>query len=84
MSKRAARTAGKKPPINPMSKEKPRDIAMMDGERAKENASSEKEPKFKVEIVKNCNSDASPSPSNPPDKDKPKDSPKNAIRMLHR
>jgi hypothetical protein len=53
MSKRAARTAGKKPPMSPMSKENPSDVAMMEGERAKENASSEKEPKFKVEIVKN-------------------------------
>jgi hypothetical protein len=67
-----------------MSKEKLRDIAIMDGERAKENASSEKEPKFKVEIVKNWSSDASANPSSPPDSDKTNDSPKNAIRMLRR
>ena len=67
-----------------MSKENPSDVAMMDGERAKENASSEKEPKFKVEIVKNWSSEASVKPSSPPDKDKTNDSPKNAIRMLRR
>ena len=84
MSKRAARTAGKKPPMSPMSKEKPRDVAMMDGERAKEKANSEKEPKFNVEIVKNWSTEASANPRSPPDKDKTNDSPKNAIRMLRR
>jgi hypothetical protein len=67
-----------------MSNEKPRDVTMMDGERAKEKASSEKEPKFNVEIVKNWSSDASANPSSPPDSDKTNDSPKNAIRMLRR
>ena len=31
---------------------------MMDGERAKEKANSEKEPKFNVEIVKNWSTEA--------------------------
>lgn len=84
ISKRAARTAGKKPPISPMSREKPSDVAMIDGEMAKEKASSEKEPKFKVEIVKNCSSEARAKPSSPPEKDKTNDSAKNAIRMLRR
>src|SRR5262249_9339081 len=77
--KRAARTAGKKPPTSPMSNEKPRDVTMMDRERAKEKASSEKGPKFKVEIVKNWRSEASANPSSPPDSDNTNDSPKNAI-----
>ena len=84
ISKRAALTAGKNPPMSPMSKEKPRDVAMMDGERAKEKANSEKEPKFKVEIVKNWRIEARATPSSPPDKDKTNDSHKNAIRMLRR
>ena len=84
ISKRAARTAGKKPPTSPMSNEKPRDVTMMDGQRAKEKASSENEPKFNVEIVKNWSSDASANPSSPSDSDKTNDSPKNAIRMLRR
>ena len=67
-----------------MSKEKPRDVAMIDGERANEKANSEKEPKFNVEIVKNWRTEASANPSSPPDKDKTNDSPKNAIRMLRR
>jgi hypothetical protein len=70
--------------MSPISKEKPSDTAMMGGEIAKEKASSEKEPKFKVEIVKNCSSEARATPSNPPDKDKTNDSLKNAIRMLRR
>ena len=82
ISKRAARTAGKKPPTSPMSNEKPRDVTMMDGERAKEKASSENEPKFNVEIVKNWSSDASANPSSPPDSDKTNDSPKNVIINL--
>ena len=53
MSSRAARTAGKNPPINPISRENPIDVAMIEGDRAKEKASSEKEPKLSVEIVKN-------------------------------
>src|SRR5215831_14483347 len=70
ISKRAARTAGKKPPTSPMSNEKPRDVTMMDGQRAKEKASSENEPKFNVEIVKNWSSDASANPSSPPDSER--------------
>jgi hypothetical protein len=53
MSRRAARTAGKKPPIRPISRENPSEITLIDGDKAKENASSVKEPKFNVEIVKN-------------------------------
>src|SRR5262249_42317240 len=66
ISKRAGRTAGKKPPTSPMSNEKPRDVTMIDGQRAKEKASSENQPKFKVEIVKNWRSEASANPSSPP------------------
>ena len=50
---RAARTAGKKPPMRPISNEKPRALAAIDGDSAKENASSENEPKFSVDMVKN-------------------------------
>jgi hypothetical protein len=70
--------------MSPISSEKPSDIAIIDGEMAKENASSEKEPKFKVEIVKNWSSEARAKPSNPPERDKTNDSPKNATRMLRR
>src|SRR5262245_54511839 len=82
ISKRAARTAGKNPPMSPMSKEKLRDIAMMDGESAKEKASSEKEPKFKVEIVKNWSSEASANPISPPDSDNTNDSPKTLLECF--
>src|ERR687894_3208569 len=81
---RDARNAGKKPPIRPMSREKPSDVAMIEGDSAKENASSEKEPKFRVEMLKNCNNEAKPNPAIPPAKDKTKDSPKKASRMLRR
>ena len=37
----------------PISSEKPKAVAMMDGERAKEKANSEKDPKLSVDIVKN-------------------------------
>jgi len=63
---RAAPTAGKKPPIKPINTEKPREVATIDGDSAKENASSENEPKLSVEIVKNCSSDAIPNPIKPP------------------
>lgn len=53
ISKRAALTAGKKPPIKPISNEKPSEMATIDGDNAKENANSEKEPKLSVEIEKN-------------------------------
>ena len=50
---RAARTAGKNPPMESHgARRKPRDVAMMDGESAKGKANSEKDPKFNVEIVK--------------------------------
>ena len=81
---RDARNAGKKPPIKPMSREKPSEVAMIEGDSAKEKASSEKEPKFSVEILKNCSKDANPSPAIPPAKDNTKDSPKKASRMLRR
>jgi hypothetical protein len=61
-----ARTVGRKPPSSPISREKPSDVAMIDGESANENGSSENEPKLSVEIAKNCNSDASPKPNSPP------------------
>ena len=67
-----------------MSKEKPRDVTIIDGERAKEKANSEKEPKFNVEIVNNWSIEARAKPTSPPDKDKTNDSLKNAIRMLRR
>jgi len=54
ISNRAARTAGRKPPINPISSEKPSDVATIDRDNAKENASSEKELKLSVDIEKNC------------------------------
>ena len=53
ISSRAARTAGKKPPSNPISKAKPSDAATIAGDKANENASSENEPKLRVEMVKN-------------------------------
>ncbi len=81
---REARSAGKKPPITPMSKENPSDVAMIEGDSAKEKASSENEPKFKVEMLKNCSKEAKPSPAIPPTKDNTKDSPKKASRMLRR
>jgi hypothetical protein len=34
--------------MRPINNEKPRELAIMDGESAKENASSENEPKFSV------------------------------------
>jgi hypothetical protein len=40
----AARTAGRKPPTNPMSKEKPSEAAAIDGDKEKEKASSETAP----------------------------------------
>src|SRR5215204_1118825 len=81
---RDARSAGKKPPIRPMSREKPTDVAMIEGDNANEKASSENEPKFNVEMLKNCNKEAKPSPAMPPAKDNTKDSPKKASRMLRR
>jgi len=53
ISNRAARTAGKNSPIKPISNEKPGDVATIDGDSGKKNASSENEPKFNVEIAKN-------------------------------
>jgi hypothetical protein len=38
---RAARTAGKKPPINPINSEKPTEVARIDGESTTKRASSE-------------------------------------------
>ena len=70
---RAAPTAGRKPPIKPINSEKPNEIATIDGDRAKENASSENEPKLSVEIVKNCSSDAIPRPTKPPPSDRNND-----------
>ena len=81
---RDARSAGKKPPIRPMSRENPSEVAMIEGDSAKEKASSEKEPKFKVEMLKNCSKEAKPNPAIPPARDNTKDSPKNASRMLRR
>ena len=81
---RAARTAGKKPPMSPINKEKPSDVAMIDGERAKENANSEKELKFKVEMVKNCRREARSNPNAPPDREIKKDSARKATRTLRR
>src|SRR5688572_30846193 len=80
----AAPTAGKKPPSNPISRENPSDIATIDGDNANEKANSEKEPKLRVEIVKNCSNDAIPSPTKPPTKDRNNDSIKNASRILLR
>jgi hypothetical protein len=53
MFNREARTAGRNPPTKPINREKPSEMKTIDGESAKENASSEKDPKFKVEIEKN-------------------------------
>jgi len=49
----AARTDGRNPPRNPIATAKSRDEIIIDGDNAKLNASSENEPKFKVEIEKN-------------------------------
>ena len=54
ISKRAARTAGRNPPIKPIRRENPSDSATIDGDSAKENASSENELKLSVDIEKNC------------------------------
>ena len=50
---RAARMAGRKPPTNPMMTENASDQTMIEGEREKLNASSEKEEKFIIETEKN-------------------------------
>ena len=81
---RAARSAGKKPPIKPIRRENPSDVATIDGDSAKEKASSENEPKFNVEMLKNCSNEANPNPAMPPARDKTKDSLRNASRMLRR
>lgn len=50
---RAARAAGKKPPIMPIKNEKSNDHPIIDGESANENANSEKDAKFNIESEKN-------------------------------
>ena len=84
MFNREARTAGRKPPSKPISREKPSEVATIDGDSAKENASSVNEPKFSVEIEKNCSTDANPRPNKPPPRDSANDSIKKATRMLRR
>ena len=53
MLSRAARRAGRKPPKNPMSSEKAKDQATIEGANAKENASSANDAKFSVEMLTN-------------------------------
>src|ERR671915_2226603 len=81
---RAARTAGRKPPTNPINKAKAREIAAIQGDRTNEKASSANEEKFRVEMVKNCRKDASSNPKTPPEREIRKDSARKARRMLRR
>src|SRR5258706_5090936 len=66
MSSRAARSAGKKPPRNPMARAKPTEFTAIAGDSEKENASSENDVKLSVEMVTNWSKDASPTPSPSP------------------
>src|SRR4026208_92692 len=84
MFSRAAPMAGREPPANPHSQEKPNQIDTVIGGTANEQANSENDPKFSVEIVKNWSSEAIPSPNRPPPSERTSDSIKNAIRMLRR
>lgn len=84
VSSRAARSAGRKPPKNPMVKANPMEEAAIDGERAKENAISENEPKFNVEMLMNRRSEANASPSAAPMSEIRRASPRKAVRMLRR
>jgi hypothetical protein len=50
LSSRAARTAGRKPPMGPIGKENGIEFVPIDDESANEKASSEKEPKLRAEV----------------------------------
>jgi hypothetical protein len=84
MLSRAARTAGKKPPNNPIATANPRELATITGDREKEKASSANEAKFRVEMVKNRRQEANKSPRTPPNTEISKDSTRKATRMLRR
>src|SRR5689334_2507425 len=62
----AALKAGRSPPAIPMTSEKSNDFTMIPGESEKENASSEKDCQFMVEIVMNCRKAAGTRPATPP------------------
>ena len=81
ISKRDARPPAGSRQANPLAGSLARD-ATIDGDRAKEKASSENDPKLSVEIVKNCSTEAMPRPSSPPANASVNDSIKNARRIL--
>ena len=78
----AARTEGRNPPIIPINKAKVNELIIIEGDKANENASSENDVKFIVEIEKNCRNDARTNPITPPIIDIAKDSVRNEPKML--
>ena len=81
---REARTDGRNPPIIPIITENTSELMTIDGESEKLKASSANEPKFIIEILKNCKEDARMSPTNPPMSDNKSDSIRNAPRIFIR
>src|SRR5581483_8257923 len=67
---RAAQTAGRNPPISPITRAKSIDSKMMAGERVNRKASSEKVLKFMVEIVITWRKEARSRPAAPPTSDR--------------
>ena len=80
----AAATDGRKPPITPIRIEKSSAEIIISGVSVNENSSSENEPQFIVETVKNCNHDARNSPMAAPMSEMSIDSVRNAISTLRR
>lgn len=81
---RAARSAGRKPPIKPISSENSGASTAIPGVSVKPNASSGKDWKLVVENDKNCISEAKPRPAMPPTPASSSDSLRNAARMVLR
>src|SRR5512143_1253572 len=79
---RAALTAGRAPPTNPMTRENPKALNTISKLRLKVKASSEKVWKFIVEMVKSWRKEARKSPTQPPISPRRRDSMRKALRML--
>src|SRR5207247_2470511 len=84
MSRRAARTAGRKPPTNPITTAKISALTITPGESAKPKPISEKLVKLTTEIRSKDRSAASPTPRAPPTSASTIDSTRKAASTLRR
>src|SRR5256886_6731503 len=84
MLRRAARTAGRKPPTMPITTAKISALVMTPGDSANPKPISEKLPKLRVETRAKDSSEASPTPAAPPAVASSTDSTRNAVSTLRR